>query len=114
MLWMIFHKALYISDVKMCAFNRKTTDLLKANILKSCHTVSLYVVFVLSHQLKKLFFYVSTMLTLKILHHPQENSYYFIWRSPTPWKFQSFSPPFQLDISVDHPPGVYGYVPERH
>ena len=54
------------------------------------------------------------MLTLKNLEHPQENSYHFIWRFPTPWKFQSFSPPFQLDISVDHPPGVYGYVPERH
>ena len=56
MLWIIFYKALYISDVKMCAFNRITTDLFKANIFKSSHTVSLYLVFVLSHQLKILFF----------------------------------------------------------
>lgn len=113
-LWIIFYEALYISDVKMCAFNRITTDLLKANIFKSSHTVSLYLVFVLSHQLKRLFFYVSTMFTLQILHDPRENSYYFIWRSSTPWKFQSFSLPFQVDISVNHPPEVYGYFPEQY
>ena len=54
------------------------------------------------------------MFTLQILHDPQENSYYFIWRPPTPWKFQSFSLPLQLGISVNHPPEVHGYLREQH
>lgn len=57
---------------------------------------------------------MSTMFTLQILHDPQENSYYFIWRPPTPWKFQSFSLPLQLGISINHPPEVHGYFREQH
>lgn len=54
------------------------------------------------------------MFTLQILHGSRENSYYFIWRPPTPWKFQSFSLPFQLGISVNQPPEVYGSIFENN